>query len=314
MHQPEKTDRYKELASKWLNGTITADEQKEYADWYNHENEQPLYIPESFAKSEAEHEQRILANILPQQPKVVRINILWRAAAAIILVSGLSIIGWKIFKPDQPTANNIPPKEIFPANGGVTLVLGNGNSILLDTVQNGKLNLETEHNITKDENLLSYSNNKNKAVIFNTIATGKGKTYTLQLADGSKIWLDAASSVHFPTAFPGKERTIEVKGQVYIEVAKNPAKPFKVITANQVVEVLGTEFNVNAYSDVIATTLINGSVKIGKTILKPLEQAVNDHGSVSVNKTVDIAEVTAWKNGEFILNGTSLQETMNQLQ
>jgi transmembrane sensor len=313
MDSPEQMNRYKELASKWLDGSITAAEQKEYADWYNSENELPLYIPKTFAKSESEQAERMLRNILSNKSKVTHFKTLWRAAA-VLFVFGLGVIGWKIFKSDNSITISQSSHDIFPAEGGVTLVLGNGNSILLDTVSNGKLNFGKEENIIKQKNLLSYADNKNQKLIFNTISTSKGKTYVLELSDGSRIWLDAASSVRFPTAFPGKERVIEVTGQVYLDVIKNAKKPFKVIVGGQAVEVLGTEFNVNGYANAVKTTLVNGSIKIGNTILKPLEQAVNNEGVLSVQKKIDISDVTAWKNGEFKFSGTSLKEIMNELQ
>jgi ferric-dicitrate binding protein FerR (iron transport regulator) len=141
------------------------------------------------------------------------------------------------------------------------------------------------------------------------------------LADGSKVWLNAESSITFPTAFIGKERNVEIKGEAYFEVAHNAQMPFNVKVKNMTVQVLGTHFNVNAYDDEnwIKTTLLEGSIKVSKgsdsKIIKPGEQAQTENGdnSLIAVQAVDPDEVVAWKNGLFHFNNAGLPEVMHQL-
>ncbi|MCK7557600.1 FecR domain-containing protein [Chitinophaga sedimenti] len=156
------------------------------------------------------------------------------------------------------------------------------------------------------------------AVSYNTLQTPRGGQFQLQLPDGTEVWLNAASSIRFPTAFPGKERLVEVTGEVYMEVARNADQPFRVKVNEQVnVQVLGTRFNINAYSDEknIQTTLVQGAVKVKSgdtgTILQPGQQAqVSDNIRVV---PADVDQVMAWKNGLFNFHNMELKEVMRQL-
>jgi ferric-dicitrate binding protein FerR (iron transport regulator) len=166
-------------------------------------------------------------------------------------------------------------------------------------------------------------------MVYNSITTEKGRSFRLQLADGTRVWLDAMSSIRFPAAFGGQERIVEVTGQVYFEVAAmkdaNGQKlPFKVMAGHQQIEVLGTHFNVNAYEhQEIQTTLLEGKVKVSSkgnkaTVasleLKPGEQSLaKENGKMQLNEAVDIDEVMAWKNGRFQFNGSTVEQIMQQL-
>jgi ferric-dicitrate binding protein FerR (iron transport regulator) len=141
------------------------------------------------------------------------------------------------------------------------------------------------------------------------------------LADGTQVWLNAASSIRFPVVFTGAERKVEITGEVYFEVSKNAAIPFKVKTAASEVVVLGTHFNVNAYDDeaAVKTTLLEGSVKIiaaGQPIkyLQPGQQsAINKQGTITVLNNADIEEALAWKNGRFQFNSADLKSILRQI-
>jgi len=148
-----------------------------------------------------------------------------------------------------------------------------------------------------------------------------GGEYQVVLADGTKVWLNALSSIRFPTSFKGSERKVEITGEAYFEVAKNARMPFRVIGGSQTVEVLGTHFNINAYPDesAVATTLLEGSVKVAMhdgqaKVLKPGEQALifKENNSFRV-KEVDAEDAVAWKNGYFQFNDDDLKTIMNQL-
>jgi ferric-dicitrate binding protein FerR (iron transport regulator) len=159
-----------------------------------------------------------------------------------------------------------------------------------------------------------------KTGLYNTIATPRGGQYQVVLADGSSVWLNAASSLRFPTNFVGKERRVEVKGEAYFEVAKNKAMPFVVVANGAEVQVLGTHFNVKAYDDeaVLRTTLLEGSVKFvsgsNTVTLKPGQQSrLKENGGVDVVNEIDVDKVVAWKNGYFDFDGESLETITKQL-
>jgi ferric-dicitrate binding protein FerR (iron transport regulator) len=160
------------------------------------------------------------------------------------------------------------------------------------------------------------------SVSYNTMSTPKGRQFQVLLPDGTKVWLNAASSLRYPTAFTGKERRVEITGEAYFEVAKNAHLPFKVsINDHTAIEVLGTHFNVNAYDDEsnINTTLLEGSVKVTSNkqvqMLTPGQQAQVNHesGSVKLVTKADVDEAMAWKNGNFSFNDASLPAVMRQL-
>ncbi|MEO6682317.1 MAG: FecR domain-containing protein, partial [Ginsengibacter sp.] len=179
--------------------------------------------------------------------------------------------------------------------------------------------------IKLDDGQLAYKgdarNAASKEVQYNTVTTPRGGQYQLVLADGTKVWLNAASSIRFPAAFTGKERNVEITGEVYFEVADNAVKPF-IVKSNAVeIKVLGTSFNVNAYEDenAMKTTLLEGSVEVlmdkERSFLKPGEQAVVSHKSenIRVNKNANLEEVIAWKNGLFYFDEDNVETIMKKI-
>jgi ferric-dicitrate binding protein FerR (iron transport regulator) len=163
------------------------------------------------------------------------------------------------------------------------------------------------------------------AVAYNTITTPKGRQFQMTLPDGTRVWLNAGSSLRFPTVFVGNERKVEVTGEGYFEVAKNAAKPFRVSINNETeIEVLGTHFNVNSYSNEtsIKTTLLEGSVRVktqvagkkSEVIIAPGQQAQLTAGNLKVANNVDLSEVMAWKNGVFNFHNATLEEVMRELE
>jgi len=194
--------------------------------------------------------------------------------------------------------------------------LSNGQKITLTGGLAGNLSKQGSTIIqVKQGKFISYESNENKNATqqikqFNTLSTARGQQspYTLILSDGTKVWLNAASSITFPVVFQGKQRTVNITGEVYFEVAHNPAKPFIVSSKRQVVEVLGTHFDIMAYPDeaVDQTTLFQGSVKITSNnrmkLLIPGQQAQVDDHKISVSAAVDLEDVMSWKNGYFKFN------------
>ncbi|RZJ76387.1 MAG: FecR family protein, partial [Flavobacterium sp.] len=227
---------------------------------------------------------------------------------------------------------NVNPKPvkntIVPGSNNAVLTLANGNQISLNDKENGILASQSGVIITKNKDgQLQYQIKADAPAGINTISTPRGGQYQLILVDGTKVWLNAASSITFPTQFNGSERKVEIIGEAYFEVAKNAKKPFKVKSKNQIIEVLGTHFNVNTYDDEAAdkTTLLEGSVSVNKIangkvqtntskILKPGQQStVSANQSQILVATADEDEAIAWKNGYFKFNKADIQSIMRQV-
>jgi transmembrane sensor len=215
------------------------------------------------------------------------------------------------------------PPAISPAAQKALLTLGDGRKIALDSTHivafhQGKMN------VLKGNGMLNYdvssSTETANAIDHNTLTTPKGGRYHLVLADGTRVWLNAESSLYFPTSFPGNLREVVLTGEAYFEVAKNSKQPFQVKVGEMLVNVVGTHFNINAYSDEnnIRTSLLEGSVKISARhaakFLKPGEQgALNKKDDKLVVNDVDMDEVMAWKNGLFQFDGADIASIMRQI-
>jgi len=258
-----------------------------------------------------------------------RTRIYARRIAAAAIIACLSTASYFLFfnKPPQEIAKVTPQlkNDIAPPTGTkTTLTLANGSTIILDSVQNGTLASQGNAKIVKLNNSqLAYSELTEKAteLVYNTLATAKGGQTMVVLADGTKVWLNALSSLKFPSAFIGEGREVELTGEAYFEVEKNPKMPFHVKVADMKVEVLGTHFNVMAYDDEnsIKTTLLEGSVKVSKEnesrLIVPGEQATLNKakGNILVVKDVDTEEALAWKNGLFEFNRLDVAGIMRQV-
>ena len=254
---------------------------------------------------------------------------LWmRVAAAVVILFISGTACWVLFKnKDKTTApvalSSAKPSPVLPGGNHAILTLANGTRIVLDSIQNGNIK-GGNANINKKGPLLVYDGSSgfetNAPVTYNTLATPRGGQYQLVLPDGSKVWLNASSSIHFPTAFTGNQRNVELTGEAYFEVAKNKEKPFHVNVKGMQVEVLGTHFNVNAYGDEgnIKTSLLEGSVKIksgqASGLLKPGEQAIlgGNVNKIEIKKA-DMSEVMAWKNGLFQFDDAGITTIMQEI-
>lgn len=251
-------------------------------------------------------------------PKRHFITYRWlRYAAAILAIIGSITYLLYHQKPTNNIAINVP-EDIQPGGNKATLTLGNGTTIVLDSAANGSLAQQGNTKIVKvDAGALSYNSGVNPGeVLYNTIRTPKGGQYQIILADGSKVWLNAESSIRFPTAFLGKDRRVTVTGEVYMEIAKNAAQPFSVQAGANTIAVLGTSFNINAYTDemAVSTTLIEGTVRVNSSILKPGQQArVSKTGDIQLVNNADVSQAIAWKNGLFSFTDADLPTVMRQL-
>ena len=266
----------------------------------------------------------------------------WRPAAAaiFILVSGSIVYIYSTFSSPGKIVK-IPGNNMLhdraPGGNKAILTLSDGSTIVLDSAHNGALTQQGNTKVVKlDSGQLAYRSGtggpQGTGVQYNTIATPRGGQYQVVLPDGTKVWLNAASSLKFPTAFARNERSVDLAGEAYFEVAKNAGAPFKVhIITHQAaepgqgspggeVEVLGTHFNVNAYDDeaAIKTTLLEGSVRVSKGrehgLLQPGQQAqLNRKGDLHLVLDANTEEAIAWKNGYFQFEEADVRTVMRQL-
>jgi ferric-dicitrate binding protein FerR (iron transport regulator) len=253
---------------------------------------------------------------------------LWpRIAAAATIILCLSISGYFILqKQSSRQIAQSKAHDIAPGGNNAILTLANGKQIVLNAAKKGQIAEQGNAGINKtaDGEVVynttpSETSDTNSEIEYNVMTTPRGGQYTLRLADGTKVMLNAASSLKYPASFFGKERKVELTGEAYFEVAHNKAKPFKVESKGQTVEVLGTHFNINSYSDepAIKTTLLEGSVKItcknntdGK-VLSPSQASYYNGHSINVIPVNAEADVT-WKNGFFTFKKADIKTVMRQ--
>jgi transmembrane sensor len=251
---------------------------------------------------------------------------MWAAAAVLLLVAtaSLFIIGKRSSTSTiGGTHITMPQNDVMPGTSGAILKLDDGSSIVLDNASNGNLVQQGNTLVVKSGAAISYvgkDGQKENQVHYNTVETPRGRQYQLVLQDGTKVWLNAASSIKFPVAFVGNVRNVEITGEAYFEVAKNREKPFHVLCNGSRIEVLGTHFNVNAYTDeeTMNTTLLEGSVRVVKgsseKTIKPGEQAqISSDGNLRTALNVNVDEVVAWKNNAFLFDNTDVKKLMRQL-
>lgn len=252
-------------------------------------------------------------------------KISWAAAAAVlIMAAGVALFSLRSQKPVQ---NNIiaQKKAIRPGGNKAILTLANGKKIILTDSVNGQIAVQAGIRINKTaqgqivyEILGSGVGDNAPGPVFNTVEAPNGGQWEVVLPDGSKVWLNARSSLTYPTCFTGNERRVELKGEAYFEITHNEKMPFRVTSKTQTVEVLGTHFNIMAYDNeqVMKTTLLQGSVRIsdhGRTrILVPGEQAQVSDDALKVTDDEDIEDVVSWKNGYFKFN-ESLESIMRKV-
>lgn len=253
---------------------------------------------------------------------------LWKWAAAACLLLAVSATALNLLRKQQENREMAaaPVQKapvIQPGSYGAVLTLSDGTDIMLDSA-GGKVASQNGADVVVANNQVAYrtTGETADAPVYNTLSTPKGRQFRLQLPDGTMVWLNAGSSIRYPTVFRGKERVVGLQGEAYFEVAKNAAMPFSVRINDQAsVLVTGTHFNVNAYSNEpdIATTLLEGSVRFEgrETVtLRPGQQSrLNLQTSkLSVRDDVETDKVIAWKNGLFDFSNAGLKEVMNQLE
>mgnify|MGYP001216257129 CR=1 FL=1 len=368
-----KTARIINLLEKYVRGTLTPDEQQELEAWAAASEQNRTQFREltnkatllrrlqEYGKADsASMWQKTMQKISAGAPAVElpRRQPVWLrkavAAAAILIITAgaLSILYYKMSRDASgklvQTEQTDPPATapLYGVPGGdkSVLILADGSKIELEKAPDGKLTQQGSIEVSKTAGHLSYTgrfvlndrvSTRSAAYdsLLNMVSTPRGGQYAITLPDGSKVWLNAASSLRFPLAFAGKQRTVELTGEAYFEVTplsrpdetgQSSKVPFivKLVSADRKqhlgeIEVLGTQFNVAAYAEDknVRTTLVEGYVRFkngnASKLLKPGQQAIDKNGTITVQKA-DIDKALAWKNGRLTLSGSTI-EVMNQL-
>lgn len=264
---------------------------------------------------------------LPEQAPVRTLYRKWYYAAAAAAVIG-GIGTFLLREPHKDTAvavtgrQVIQKKDIAPGGNKAVLTLANGQQIVLDASAEGSLAQQGATQVIKlDSGTLAYRQGEasGKTTAYNTITTPRAGQYIVVLPDGSKVWLNAESSLRFPVAFTGDSREVEMTGEAYFEIAQNSHQPFKVVTGQHKIDVLGTSFNISAYSDEskVSTTLLEGAVRVtngeATQYLHPGQQAQASGNTIQLVKNPDLKDVMAWKDGVFRFNESTLDEIVKQL-
>lgn len=337
---PDQFEKIAQLLFKHIAGELSVEEQKELDAWIAEKEQNRAFFERitskdtlrkefaDFARTDKEASWEALSQrIFPQR------IIWWRYAAAAVIVLLLSAGAFIFFNQSlnqtetakQGNASQTFAKNETPGGEKAILTLSNGSKIILDTVQNGSLAEQGGTKLVKQGEQLFYQTAiaKNSAgeVFFNTVSIPRGGQYlSIRLSDGSLVWLNSSSSLRFPVSFDGTERTIELSGEAYFEVAHNPAKPFRVKKGDHEIKVLGTHFNVQAYDDEenIKVTLVEGSVQVSqlaagtsKRIVPDQQALIDSKGQIKVQQ-VDAEESITWKDGKYIFNEMPIEDIMRQ--
>ncbi len=321
------------LAEKKLLGTITPEENALLQSWLSARSEMQLNWNRS-DKDEAALKEKLFRHILftikaTEQKTSFALNNFRRIAAVLVVVLTAAL-----FIRYSSTGKKISHqlsvvRDVQPGKSGAVLTLSNGQRVSLDSAANGLVATQSNYQVVLKNGSLQYeqkadSANNNRAVAFNTVSTPIGRQFAFVLSDGTHVWLNAGSSIQYPVAFSAA-REVSVTGEAYFEVAKltdgsGSRVPFVVKTNTQQIEVLGTHFDVNAYSDEpsVKTTLLEGRVKVSATgiapvILAPGQQSLFNAQSHSVKvKSVDAPAAAAWTRGMFSFSNAGIEEVMRQ--
>lgn len=348
--QHQKT-RIQELFTRWFNGTLTAAERSELEQLSQNpefDNVLPDMLKEQWQQLEPSNEftleeRRALGKSITDQypPEVFsgtagdrysksdRRTYLFRTAgfryaAVLLLIIGISVIVYQTNR-STGTITEQPSQrltKIQPGGNKAVLILADGSTIALENAGSGTIAQQGNVRIVKLANgQIAYDlvGSAPEEIMRNTIATPKGGQYQLTLPDGTRVWLNAASSITYPTAFAGGERNIKITGEAYFEVAENKLKPFTVdVDGKSLIQVLGTHFNINSYTDesAVKATLLEGSIRVkaeGRSVtLLPGQQASIANG-ITILEDVDSDQAIAWKNGIFQFKKATIPEVMRQL-
>jgi transmembrane sensor len=314
------------LLEKYLAGTVTPEEREAVLDWWRANDLREIRIPVSSA-SEIDQLRMRMRRTLEAHVRATQIRVLpvWgrvAAVAATVLVVAGAGWWWKqepmVEKAHQVATAPKKKNDVQPGHNGAILTLADGTKKVLDSLSDGTIALQGKTVVRLQGGTLAYSaTGADAAITYNTMSTPRGRQYRLVLPDGTRVWLNAASSLTFPTVFNGANREVRLEGEAYFEI-EHDKRPFRVLTATQRIEDIGTHFNISSYSDEPATvtTLLEGAVTVNGRLLKPGQQGSTTTGAGMESVRVDqanIVQAVAWKNGAFSFSDARLPEILRQL-
>lgn len=325
-----KKEEFLELIERIRNGKASDEDISLYDTWFNIFQKTDIW--DTTIQGDPENIKlliydKIRQQTYPQQRKTKTIRFLPHlAAAASILIVIAGVFYLHFYKPTTPRQTVYHQlNDIGPGSDKAVLTLSNGKQIILTEAKSGQIALQGDIKIHKiAHGKIIYQNTGKQTdkaineVEYNIMTTPKGGQHWVGFADGSRALLNAASSLRYPTTFNGKERIVELTGEAYFEISHNAAKPFKVISKGQVVEVLGTHFNINSYANeaTVKTTLIEGSVRVitegRQKVLKPGQQLTLSGKETTVTET-DVEEAVAWKDGYLEFTDKDIQSVMREI-
>lgn len=332
---PEHQSRIEYLLDRYVNRSCTREELEELFIYINDEHHQEALSSflDNYAEKAASHTapdldyEHIYSQLIPPRSRIITFRRL-AAAAVILLLAGSAF--WYLGqtgkqKPALAQTNTDASKSINPGSNKATLTLADGTVVTLDSAGNQTI-YQGNQSIKQQNGQLLYTGQGNTSTVhYNKLSTPRGGQFQIVLPDGTKVWLNSATTLRYPTAFTGTNRVVELEGQGYFEVAPNATHPFLVKVPSthrdsMEVQVLGTGFDIMAYADeaTVNTTLISGSVRVkeGNTLqtLQPGQQAVMDNENHAITvRPADIQKVTAWKNGVFVFNNTALPAILREV-
>lgn len=331
-------DHLVSLIIRQLSGKLEPQEVQELAKWANENPVNREFLKrlatEAVLKSEIEQWKKIDPAVgyskwqLSRQVRKsfgIRQIAGWSVAASVLIGTAMIWLDRKGAPANVPARSTFASRSpVLPGRNTAILVLSDGQEILLDSASKGLLTVQGSTKLTKlDSGSLSYSTNGTTGkteLAYNTLVTPRSGQYQVALPDGSRVWLNNASKLRYPTSFPGKERKVELTGEAYFEIANDRGKPFVVKLKDEEVQVLGTSFNINAYEDesFTQTTLLTGAVRVkaghSEVTLRPDEQAQwTENGRLKVLKNIPSEDIVSWKKGFFYFGKAPLTEIMRQL-
>ncbi len=328
-------DYINQLIDKYLDGTISVSEEKELMAWYNEYNEADVEWVSAHVNEEEQVRLRMLYQIQQHitAPPIASVEHKHRwyywAAAAIFLAAGIATYLYSPQFHHQQKQGTIAQasRAIIPGSNKAVLILANGEKIILEDADNGIISQQGNVAVNKTDSgsLLYNGNPPSDATVYNTLSTPYGGQFRITLQDGTKVWLNAGSSLQYPTSFPKGERNVSLSGEAYFEVAQDAARPFNVNVAtasekSMTIRVLGTHFNINAYPEEKRNfvTLLEGAVKVAydqaNALLVPGKVAILNKASGQLQtKETDTDAATAWKNGYFFFDNENIESIMRQI-
>ena len=324
----------KYLVQQYLSGQLTGSEREELFGWLESEGNRTAFVDivtpimlagQDRVEYSAKEWDAILQTVLSSDKATAVVPLRWIprymprlvVAASIVILVAVGGYWWHARQEQQRQAP-IAFHDVAPGGNKAVLTLSGGRQLVLDSATEDTVLTEGSDVVANAGGRLAYNKGSNVGTetVYNTLTTPRGGQYQLTLPDGTKVWLNAASSIRYPTAFNGKDRVVTITGEAYLEVVHLVHQPFKVMVMGKVIEDLGTHFNINAYEDEPAqkVTLLEGSVKVEGRVLAPGQQATMDSngGKIQIQQ-VETDQAVAWVKGKLSMDSLDVGAILRQV-